>query len=175
MVAGRRSLLLRNISQLIRVMKTDDDRDPGHIGSALALQQAPVGPLLNGQPADRATPAAARATALTRAGFLAAVDLCVRFLAARLGGADADAQRANEAAAQAETARIDLWRWLHAESRRLDDGTPVDFALFDDAIQRVGERLPRRGLPGQENLTRAAWLLAELTHASRLAPSAEPP
>ena len=112
---------------------------------------------------DRAAPGA-----LTRARFLAKIDLCVRCLAARLGGFETTADQPPAADGNAEQARVRLWQLLHGDAVRLDDGTPVDFALFDDAIQRVGERLPRRGLPGQEYLMRAAWLLAELTHAPAL-------
>ena len=50
----------------------------------------------------------------------------------------------------------------------LDDGTPLDFALFDAAIQTIAERLPKSGLPGQECVPQAAWMLAELTHARQL-------
>jgi len=106
--------------------------------------------------------------AITRAGFIGHIDTCVRHLAALLvagGGEPANTQRV----AAAESARVQLWRWLHAGNAALDDGTPINFALFDTALQRVGERLPRRGMPGQENLMRAAWLLAELTHAHTLA------
>ena len=119
-------------------------------------------------PADAAfaevppVPATALSAPISRARFLDHIDSCVRYLAAWLGGTPV----ANVAA---ERARIELWRWLHVDRAALDDGTPIDFALFDAAVQRVGERLPRRGLPGQEKLIQAAWLLAELTHAGTLA------
>jgi malate synthase len=103
--------------------------------------------------------------AITRAGFFDSIDRCVRHLAARLGGADAAGN------CGAECARVQLWQWLHAGDARLDDGTPITFALFDGALQRVGERLPRRGLPGQDKVMQAAWLLAELTHARTLTPT----
>jgi len=109
--------------------------------------------------------------AISRAGFLDHVDACVRHLAAWLGAAAApDALHDNDFTS-AERSRVQLWRWLHGGDAALDDGTPIDFALFDAAIQRVGERLPRRGLPGQGNVLRAAWLLAELTYARTLADS----
>lgn len=107
----------------------------------------------------QASPSAA--SAVSRARFLDHVDSCVRYLAAWLGGAPVPN-------IDAENARVELWRWLHVDRAALDDGTPIDFALFDAAVQRVGERLPRRGLPGQEKLMQAAWLLAELTHAGTL-------
>lgn len=113
---------------------------------------------------------------VTRADFLARIDLCVRYLAAWLSGSSPTPP---DDANVAEAARVQLWKWLHSDGALLDDGTPIDFALFDNALQRVGERLPRRGLRGQENLMTAALLLAELTHARALseflAPSAGAP
>jgi malate synthase len=119
--------------------------------------------LPKGAPRHDPTPAAA---AITRAGFLDQIDSYVRHLAAMLGGSDA--AHADDELSPAERARVQLWHWLHDGGALLEDGTPVDFALFDAAIQRVGERLPRRGLPGQENVLQASWLLAELTHARTL-------
>lgn len=113
---------------------------------------------------------------ISRAGFLGHIDSCVRQLAAWLGDAANDpARQPTDAPAAAENSRVQLWRWLHSGNAALDDGTPIDFALFDAAIQRVGERLPRRGLPGQGNLMQAACLLAELTHARTLAESVSAP
>ncbi|MFN9732379.1 MAG: malate synthase A, partial [Pseudomonadota bacterium] len=74
-----------------------------------------------------------------------------------------------EDAATAEISRAQLWQWLHVGGQSLDDGTPVDFALFDAAISSVAERLPKSGLPGQNKLAEAAWMLAEMTHARELA------
>jgi malate synthase len=104
---------------------------------------------------------------VTRAEFLLRIDSCVRYLAALLAGLES--MPAGGESSAAERGRTQLWRWLHSDNALLDDGTPIDFALFDAAIQRVGERLPRRGLPGQENVLQAACLLAELTHARSLA------
>ena len=115
-----------------------------------------------GRRTDRTPPA----TPISRARFLDHVDASVRYLAAWLGGV-ANGQIAD--APIAEESRAQLWQWLHAGGAALDDGTPIDFALFDGAVQRVGERLPRRGLPGQDKLMQAAWLLAELTHARTFA------
>src|SRR5215831_13215210 len=76
--------------------------------------------------ADRrsAAPGTTADGAITRAGFFDSIDRCVRHLAARLGGADA-------ANGSAESARVQLWQWLHAGDAKLDDGTPITFALFD--------------------------------------------
>ncbi len=101
------------------------------------------------------------AGAITRAGFFDLMDRCVRHFAALLGGAPAANDDPMSAAAAVEGARVQLWRWLHGSNAVLEDGTPIDFNLFDAAIQRVGERLPRRGLRGQEYVLQAAWLLAE--------------
>jgi malate synthase len=113
------------------------------------------------QPVDSSEP---ESGSVSRAGFLGHIDDCVRRLAAWLGGNTTLGAEIGSL----ERDRVQLWRWLHSDRAVLDDGTPIDFALFDAAIQRVGERLPRRGLPGQGNLLQAAWLLAELTHARTL-------
>jgi len=111
--------------------------------------------------------AARRGAAVSRAEFLLTIDSCVRHLAAMLAGLESTT--GDGKSSSAERGRVQLWQWLHDGNAFLDEGTPIDFALFDAAIQRVGERLPRRGLPGQENILQAACLLAELTHACTLA------
>jgi hypothetical protein len=107
------------------------------------------------------------AGAVSRAEFLLRIDSCVRHLAALLAGLESTP--AEGESSTAELARVQLWHWLHGDNAFLDEGTPIDFTLFDAAIQTVGERLPRRGLPGQGNVLQAACLLAELTHARSLA------
>jgi malate synthase len=107
---------------------------------------------------------------ITRAGFLNNIDVCVRYLAAWLDGLGCvPIHHLMEDAATAEISRAQLWQWLHVGGLHLDDGTPIDFALFDEAIHRIGERLPKSGLPGQQRIPEAAWMLAELTHAKQLA------
>jgi len=108
----------------------------------------------------------ARRNTVSRAEFLHRIDSSVRYLAALLAGLESTP--AHGESPNAERGRMQLWHWLHDGNCVLDEGTPIDFALFDAAIQRVGERLPRRGLPGQENVLQAACLLAELTHARAL-------
>jgi malate synthase len=113
---------------------------------------------------------AAPAGTITRAGFLNNIDVCVRYLAAWLDGLGCvPIHNLMEDAATAEISRAQLWQWLHVGGRALDDGTPIDFALFDNAIHGVSERLPKHGLPGQQRIPEAAWMLAELTHAKQLA------
>ena len=107
---------------------------------------------------------------ITRNGFLNNIDVCVRYLAAWLDGLGCvPIHHLMEDAATAEISRAQLWHWLHHAGLKLDDGTPLDFALFDQAIHSVAERLPKSGLPGQERVPQAAWMLAELTHARQLA------
>ncbi|MHB8447022.1 MAG: malate synthase A [Rudaea sp.] len=107
---------------------------------------------------------------ITRAGFLNNIDVCVRYLAAWFDGHGCvPIHHLMEDAATAEIARAQLWQWLHAGTRALDDGTPVDFAMFDVALRRVHERLPASGMPGQARIAQAASLLGELTHADELA------
>ena len=107
---------------------------------------------------------------ITRAGFLNNIDVCVRYLAAWLDGLGCvPIHHLMEDAATAEISRAQLWQWLHVGGQQLDDGTPLDFALFDKAVATVAERLPKHGLPGHERIGQAAWMLAELTHAKQLA------
>ena len=107
---------------------------------------------------------------ITRAGLLNNIDVCVRYLAAWLDGLGCvPIHNLMEDAATAEISRSQLWQWLHVGGQALDDGTPLDFKGFDRAIATVAERLPKNGLPGQEKIPQAAWMLAELTHSKQLA------
>jgi len=107
---------------------------------------------------------------ITREGFFANVDVCVRYLAAWLDGQGCvPIHNLMEDAATAEISRAQLWQWLHTPGQQFDDGDVVDFDLFDRAIAGVAQRLPRTGLPGQGRIAEASELLAELTHASELA------
>ncbi|HRY01441.1 MAG TPA: malate synthase A, partial [Xanthomonadaceae bacterium] len=51
----------------------------------------------------------------------------------------------------------------------LDDHTTIDFALFDNALTRIRERIPSEGLPGQARIDEAVEMLRQLTHADELA------
>ena len=120
--------------------------------------------------ATRADLIAASTGSISRAGFLANIDVCVRYTAAWLDGLGCvPIHHLMEDAATAEISRAQLWQWLHVGGQRLDDGTPIDFALFDQALAGVAERLPKQGLPGQARIAEAAALLGELTHAEELA------
>ncbi|MGE4366033.1 malate synthase A [Thermomonas sp.] len=114
---------------------------------------------------------------ITRAGFDGNVEVCVRYLAAWLdGNGCVPIHHLMEDAATAEIARAQLWQWLHfadagGEPLALDDGTPVDFALFERALITLPSRLHAQpGLPGASRVAEAIGLLDRLTHAEELAP-----
>ena len=120
--------------------------------------------------ADRDTLIAPASGSITRAGFLANIDVGVRYLAAWLDGLGCvPIHHLMEDAATAEISRTQLWQWLHVGGLTLDDGTPIDFALFDLALSGVAERLPESGLPGQARIPEAVKLFGELTRARELA------
>ncbi|WP_425608273.1 malate synthase A [Thermomonas flagellata] len=114
---------------------------------------------------------------ITRAGFDGNVEVCVRYLAAWLdGNGCVPIHHLMEDAATAEIARAQLWQWLHhadggGEPLALDDGTPVDFALFERALIALPSRLRAiPGLPGASRVAEAIGILDRLTHADELAP-----
>ncbi len=120
--------------------------------------------------ADRDTLIAPAVGTITRAGFEGNIDVCVRYLAAWLDGLGCvPIHHLMEDAATAEISRVQLWQWLHVGGQTLDDGTPIDFALFDLALSGVAERLPDSGLPGQTRIADAVHMLGEFTHAEELA------
>ncbi len=107
---------------------------------------------------------------ISRTGFLNNIDVCVRYLAAWLDGLGCvPIQHLMEDAATAEISRVQLWQWLHVGGLALDDGTVIDFPLFDLALSGVAERLPESGLPGQARIPEAVTMLGELTLAKELA------
>jgi malate synthase len=106
---------------------------------------------------------------ITRRGFEGNVEVCVRYLAAWLDGLGCvPIHHLMEDAATAEIARAQLWQWLHVGGQRLDDGTAVDFALFDATIAALPAKLARQPMPGETRVNDATWMLAELTHAKEL-------
>ncbi|HEY2344714.1 MAG TPA: malate synthase A [Xanthomonadaceae bacterium] len=110
-------------------------------------------------------------------GFEGNVEVCVRYLAAWLdGNGCVPIHHLMEDAATAEIARAQLWQWLHASASgtnplHLDDGTPVDFTLFDRVMLSLPSRLAAQGpLPGAARIPEAIALLDQLTDAQVLAP-----
>jgi malate synthase len=121
--------------------------------------------------ASRETLLAPPSGTITRAGFEANIEVCLRYLAAWLDGLGCvPIHHLMEDAATAEISRTQLWQWLHAGKLRFDGtATPIDFALFDATLATVRQRLAATQMPGQARVARAAELLGELTHADTLA------
>ncbi|MGO1718909.1 MAG: malate synthase A [Luteimonas sp.] len=111
---------------------------------------------------------------ITRTGFEGNVEVCVRYLAAWLDGSGCvPINWLMEDAATAEIARAQLWQWLHhAEEGReplhLDDGTAIDYVLFDAALLNVASRLSDPSLPGAGRMREALAMLEELTRRDEL-------
>ncbi|WP_417471699.1 malate synthase A [Luteimonas mephitis] len=107
---------------------------------------------------------------ISRAGFDGNVEVCVRYLAAWLdGNGCVPIHHLMEDAATAEIARTQLWQWLHSDGLHLDDGTAVDFSLFERALLNLPARLGDLGrLPGGSRVSEAIGVLDRLTHAEEL-------
>jgi malate synthase len=112
---------------------------------------------------------------ISRAGFENNVEVCVRYLAAWLDGQGCvPIHWLMEDAATAEIARTQLWQWLHYQqlsghSLHLDDGSAIDFTLFDRALLNLPSRLGDRSrLPGGNRIDEAIALLDELTQRDTL-------
>jgi malate synthase len=108
---------------------------------------------------------------ITRAGFDNSVEVCVRYLAAWLDGQGCvPIHWLMEDAATAEISRTQLWQWLHHGGLHLDDGTPVDYTLFDRSLLALPSRITdRQQLPGGSKIDEAIALLDQMTHAEELA------
>jgi malate synthase len=113
---------------------------------------------------------------ITRAGFDGNVEVCVRYLAAWLDGLGCvPIHWLMEDAATAEIARTQLWQWLHyaddgKETLHLDDGTPIDWALFERALIALPSKLADRlRVPGGARIDEAIAMLEQLTEAEELA------
>ncbi|MCD9032508.1 malate synthase A [Luteimonas sp. Y-2-2-4F] len=118
-----------------------------------------------------------------RKGFENNVEVCVRYLAAWLSGNGCvPIHGMMEDAATAEIARAQLWQWLHhadetpgtgdgrsAEPLCLDDGTPVDFVLFEAVLLGLPSRLAQERPPGLDRVPEAIGMLERLTRADVLA------
>ena len=106
---------------------------------------------------------------ISRAGFLNNIDVCVRYVAAWLDGLGCvPIHNLMEDAATAEISRAQLWQWLHVGGLQFDDGTPLDFSAFDEAIATIGSRVSPTGLPGEQKFDEATRLLSEWTHSDEL-------
>jgi len=107
---------------------------------------------------------------ISRAGFDNNVEVCVRYLAAWLDGQGCvPIHGLMEDAATAEIARAQLWQWLHCGDLHLNDGTPIDFVLFERALIGLPGKLAGHGpLPGASKFGEAMALLDELTHRDTL-------
>ena len=131
---------------------------------------------------------------ITRAGFENNVEVCARYLAAWLDGSGCvPIHWLMEDAATAEIARAQLWQWLHhsdpfgqaphgsdpfgqaphghgggREPLQLDDGTAIDWVLFDAALLNVASRLCDPALPGAGRMREALAMLEELTRRDTL-------
>ncbi|GAB3373761.1 malate synthase A [Lysobacter rhizosphaerae] len=110
---------------------------------------------------------------ITRAGFENNVEVCVRYLAAWLdGNGCVPIHWLMEDAATAEIARTQLWQWLHRADERalhLDDGSELDFALFERALINLPGKLGDRStVPGGSRINEAIGMLDRLTHADTL-------
>lgn len=106
---------------------------------------------------------------VTRSGFLNNIDVCVRYVAAWLDGLGCvPIHNLMEDAATAEISRVQLWQWLHVGDQHLADGAPIDFALFDEALANIHQRVDPKGLPGEAKFDEAIRLLGEWTHADEL-------
>lgn len=92
-------------------------------------------------------------TPATRSDFAACIDRCVRSLIAATP-------------AQAFDAALRRLRiWLRDDTATLADGTPIDFALFDETLLRIDERISQTGANNQAQLLRASRQLAESVYA----------
>jgi len=113
---------------------------------------------------------------ITRAGFENNVEVCVRYLAAWLDGQGCvPIHWLMEDAATAEISRTQLWQWLHharlsGAPLQLDDGSAIDFSLFERALLGLPAKLAERmQVPGGGRIDAAIALLEELTRADTLA------
>src|SRR5690606_10909839 len=74
--------------------------------------------------ADRDVLIAPSAGTITRTGFAANIEICLRYLAAWIDGQGCvPIHHLMEDAATAEISRAQLWQWLHRPGLRFDDGT----------------------------------------------------
>ncbi|HEY6942242.1 MAG TPA: malate synthase A [Dokdonella sp.] len=126
--------------------------------------------------ADRDALLAPSSGTITRAGFDANVEICLRYLAAWIDGQGCvPIHHLMEDAATAEISRAQLWQWLHhadggnAAPLAFDDGAPIDLAAFDASLEKARALLAATAMPGPSRVAEAGTLLARLTRADALA------
>ncbi|MFI4968663.1 MAG: malate synthase A [Lysobacterales bacterium] len=119
--------------------------------------------------ADRDTLLAPLPGTITRAGFDANIEICLRYLAAWLDGQGCvPIHHLMEDAATAEISRAQLWQWLHRPNAAFDDGKSIDFTIFDATLATLCQRLSAMSMAGQPRVGAAAALLGRLTHAEHM-------
>ncbi|HEX5961409.1 MAG TPA: malate synthase A [Rhodanobacteraceae bacterium] len=108
---------------------------------------------------------------ITQAGFDNNVEVALRYLAAWLDGLGCvPIHHLMEDAATAEIARTQLWQWLHhVDELAFDDGTPITYARFEQALAAHAHALAASNLPGAVRTGAAARLFERLVHDDRLA------
>lgn len=108
---------------------------------------------------------------ITQAGFDNNVEVSLRYVAAWLEGQGCvPIHHLMEDAATAEIARTQLWQWLHhVGGLAFDDGAPITFARFDQALAAHAHALAAAGVIGSTHVATAARLLGELVHSDTLA------
>ncbi|WHZ20499.1 MAG: Malate synthase [Rhodanobacteraceae bacterium] len=108
---------------------------------------------------------------ITQAGFDNNVEVALRYVAAWLDGLGCvPIHHLMEDAATAEIARTQLWQWLHhGDGLTFDDGAPITFARFDQALAAQAHALAAGAQPGAAKAEAAAHLLGELVRAETLA------
>ncbi len=111
------------------------------------------------------------AGSITRAGFAANIEICLRYLAAWLDGQGCvPIHHLMEDAATAEISRAQLWQWLHvARAPCFDDGAAIHLGHFADELAASRARLSAQAIPGRARVADAAALLDRLTRAEELA------
>ncbi|MBO9661646.1 malate synthase A [Dokdonella sp.] len=120
--------------------------------------------------ADRQTLLEPSAGTITRAGFAANIEICLRYLAAWIDGQGCvPIHHLMEDAATAEISRAQLWQWLHQPGVTFDDGSAIDLDAFAADLAEARRRLGATSMPGQNRVDEAADLLDELTRADALA------
>ncbi|WP_300615622.1 malate synthase A [Dokdonella sp.] len=120
--------------------------------------------------ADRDTLIAPSSGTITRAGFAANIEICLRYLAAWIDGQGCvPIHHLMEDAATAEISRVQVWQWLHQPGLRFDDGSRIGFDAFAADLAEARTRLAATAMPGQGRVDEAAGLLDALTRADTLA------